>query len=96
MEIALKTLMCILQVAMRLVRDLIQGKNGLLFSYGVTGSGKTHTMTGNARDGGVMIRAIDVLFNSIEDRLVSRKNMIVPDRLNDFQVFNNALMQYST
>ena len=81
----------ILQVALRLVSDLLQGKNGLLFSYGVTGSGKTHTMTGNARDGGVMIRAIDVLFNSIDDRLVSRKNMIVPDRLNDFQVFKKDI-----
>ena len=77
-----------IQVSLRLVKDLLQGKNGLLFTYGVTGSGKTHTMTGSPRDGGVMIRAIDVLFNSLEDRLVSRKNMIVPDRLNDFQVLN--------
>ena len=84
--------MFILQVALRLVCDLLQGKNGLLFSYGVTGSGKTHTMTGNARDGGVMIRAIDVVFNSIEDRLVSRKNMIVPDRLNDFQVLKKDIV----
>ena len=43
-------------------------------------------MTGSARDGGVMIRAIDVLFNSLQERLVFRKNMIFPDRLNDFQV----------
>ena len=75
-----------LQVALGLVKDLLQGKNGLLFTYGVTGSGKTHTMTGSARDGGVMIRAIDVLFNSLQERLVFRKNMIFPDRLNDFQV----------
>ena len=68
------------------MKDLLQGKNGLLFTYGVTGSGKTHTMTGSARDGGVMIRAIDVLFNSLQERLVFRKNMIFPDRLNDFQV----------
>ena len=27
-----------------LVRDLLHGKNGLLFTYGVTGSGKTYTM----------------------------------------------------
>ncbi len=29
-----------------LVEDLLLGKNGLLFTYGVTGSGKTHTMQG--------------------------------------------------
>lgn len=34
-------------VANPLVDDLIHGKNGLLFTYGVTGSGKTHTMTGS-------------------------------------------------
>ena len=43
-------------------------------------------MQGSAEDGGVMTRAIDVIFNSIEERLVSRKYIIVPDRLNDFQI----------
>lgn len=31
-------------VAKPLVSDVLRGKNGLLFAYGVTGSGKTHTM----------------------------------------------------
>ena len=44
------------RVGMPLVADLMQGKNGLLFTYGVTGSGKTHTMQGSCRDGGVMTR----------------------------------------
>ena len=44
------------QVGLPLVSDVLQGKNGLLFTYGVTGSGKTHTMLGNNRDGGVMTR----------------------------------------
>ena len=44
------------RVGMPLVADLMQGKNGLLFTYGVTGSGKTHTMQGSSRDGGVMTR----------------------------------------
>jgi hypothetical protein len=34
------------RVGLPLVEDLLEGKNGLLFSYGVTGSGKTHTMQG--------------------------------------------------
>ena len=53
-----------------LVKDLLGGRNGLLFTYGVTGSGKTHTMQGIPNDGGVMTRAIDVIFNSIENRQV--------------------------
>ena len=31
-------------VAKPLVCDLLNGKNGLMFAYGVTGSGKTYTM----------------------------------------------------
>uniref|UniRef100_A0A8V5HC95 Kinesin-like protein n=1 Tax=Melopsittacus undulatus TaxID=13146 RepID=A0A8V5HC95_MELUD len=38
---------------------------GLLFTYGVTGSGKTHTMTGSPGDGGLLPRCLDMIFNSI-------------------------------
>ena len=44
------------KVGLPLVNDVLQGKNGLLFTYGVTGSGKTHTMQGTPKDGGVMTR----------------------------------------
>ncbi|XP_058521599.1 kinesin-like protein KIF23 isoform X3 [Ochotona princeps] len=52
-------------VACPLVDDLIHGKNGLLFTYGVTGSGKTHTMTGSPGEGGLLPRCLDMIFNSI-------------------------------
>ncbi|XP_057260614.1 kinesin-like protein KIF23 isoform X4 [Pezoporus wallicus] len=52
-------------VAKPLVEDLIRGRNGLLFTYGVTGSGKTHTMTGSPGDGGLLPRCLDMIFNSI-------------------------------
>ncbi|XP_056906963.1 kinesin-like protein KIF23 isoform X2 [Takifugu flavidus] len=52
-------------VAKVLVDDLIHGKNGLLFTYGVTGSGKTFTMTGSPGQGGLLPRALDMIFNSI-------------------------------
>lgn len=38
---------------------------GLLFTYGVTGSGKTYTMTGSAGQGGLLPRSLDMIFNSI-------------------------------
>lgn len=47
-----------------LVKDLVTARNSLLFMYGVTGSGKTHTMEGNHHDG-VIGRTFDVLFNSL-------------------------------
>ncbi|XP_054632516.1 kinesin-like protein KIF23 isoform X2 [Dunckerocampus dactyliophorus] len=52
-------------VARPLVDDLIRGKNGLLFTYGVTGSGKTFTMTGSPGLGGLLPRSLDMIFNSI-------------------------------
>ena len=38
---------------------------GLLFAYGVTSSGKTHTMQGTSRNRGILHRCLDVLFSSI-------------------------------
>jgi len=73
------------RVGLPLVQDLIQGKNGLLFTYGVTGSGKTHTMQGSMENGGVMARTIDVLFNSISE-FQTRKFQLKSDRLNGFQI----------
>ncbi|XP_048338047.1 LOW QUALITY PROTEIN: kinesin-like protein KIF23 [Sphaerodactylus townsendi] len=55
-------------VARPLVEDLIHGKNGLLFTYGVTGSGKTHTMTGSSGDGGLLPRCLDADLRRLPDR----------------------------
>lgn len=52
-------------VAKTLVDDLVQGKNGLLFTYGVTGSGKTFNMTGAPGQPGLLPRSLDMLFNTI-------------------------------
>ena len=51
-----------------LVRDVLEGQNGLLFAYGVTNSGKTYTMQGGGAEGsaGIIPRTLDVIFNSIE------------------------------
>ncbi|KAJ7770894.1 kinesin-like protein [Mycena maculata] len=51
-----------------LVRDVLQGQNGLLFAYGVTNSGKTYSVQGGAHAGsaGILPRTLDVLFNSID------------------------------
>lgn len=51
-----------------LVKDVLVGQNGLLFTYGVTNSGKTYTVQGGADKGaaGILPRSLDVIFNSIE------------------------------
>ena len=45
----------------------MKGKNGLLFTYGITNSGKTYTMTGEPDNAGILPRCLDILFNSISD-----------------------------
>ncbi len=56
--------------------ELLQGQSGLLFAYGVSGSGKTYTIQGEEDEGedgngngegrGLVPRSIDVVFNSIQ------------------------------
>ncbi|KAA0196639.1 hypothetical protein HAZT_HAZT004295 [Hyalella azteca] len=77
------------KVAKPLVADLLNGKNGLLFAYGVTGSGKTHTMQGSAKDGGIVRRTLDVIFNSIGE-WQSQRYMLKPDHLNGFEIQADA------
>ncbi|KAL7675542.1 hypothetical protein ACOME3_001810 [Neoechinorhynchus agilis] len=52
-----------------LVVGFLQGSSSLLFAYGVSGSGKTYTMVGAESDPGIIPRCLDVIFNSIGDRL---------------------------
>ncbi|EDW85365.1 uncharacterized protein Dwil_GK10551 [Drosophila willistoni] len=81
-------------VAQPLVENLIRGRNSLLFTYGVTGSGKTFTMTGNLRHRGIMPRCLDVLFRTISD-YQAKKFVFKPDKLNGFEVLSeeDALLE---
>ncbi|RWS29160.1 kinesin-like protein KIF23, partial [Leptotrombidium deliense] len=72
-------------IAKPLVSDLLAGKNGLLFTYGITSSGKTYTVTGNPQNNGILPRCLDVLFNSITYNQ-SRKYVFKPDGLNGFEI----------
>lgn len=76
-------------VAQPLVESLIKGKNGLLFTYGVTSSGKTYTMTGNHENRGIMPRCLEVLFKTISD-YQTKKFVFKPDRMNGFEILSEA------
>nr|XP_033336370.1 kinesin-like protein KIF23 [Megalopta genalis] len=76
-------------VALPLVENVIRGRNSLLFTYGVTGSGKTYTMTGEPHDAGIMPRCLDVIFNSIGN-YQTKKFVFKPDKLNGFDIQNEA------
>ncbi|XP_028257202.1 kinesin-like protein KIF23 isoform X2 [Parambassis ranga] len=72
-------------VAKPLVEDLIHCKNGLLFTYGVTGSGKTFTMTGSPGEGGLLPRSLDMLFNSIGP-FQAKRFVFKPDDKNGLEI----------
>uniref|UniRef100_A0A671TIU0 Kinesin-like protein n=1 Tax=Sparus aurata TaxID=8175 RepID=A0A671TIU0_SPAAU len=72
-------------VARPLVEDLIHCKNGLLFTYGVTGSGKTFTMTGSPGEGGLLPRSLDMLFNSIGP-FQAKRFVFKPDDKNGMEI----------
>lgn len=76
-------------VAQPIVENLIRGKNGLLFTYGVTGSGKTYTMTGDVKHRGIMPRCLDALFKTISD-YQTKKFVFKPDRMNGFEILSEA------
>lgn len=72
-------------VALPLVENLIRRRNGLLFTYGVTGSGKTYTMTGIPQDDGIIPRCLNVIFNTIANRQ-PKKFVFKPNKLNGFDI----------
>nr|XP_029134586.1 kinesin-like protein KIF23 isoform X2 [Labrus bergylta] len=76
-------------VAKPLVEDLIHSKNGLLFTYGVTGSGKTFTMTGSPGEGGLLPRSLDMLFNSIGP-WQAKRFVFKPDDKNGMEIQNQV------
>uniref|UniRef100_A0A8C6M6J0 Kinesin-like protein n=1 Tax=Nothobranchius furzeri TaxID=105023 RepID=A0A8C6M6J0_NOTFU len=55
-------------VALKIVKDVLEGYNGTIFAYGQTSSGKTHTMEGKLHDSemmGIIPRIVQDIFNYI-------------------------------
>ncbi|KAG8184811.1 hypothetical protein JTE90_001508 [Oedothorax gibbosus] len=73
------------RISLPFIEDVLQGNNGLIFTYGITSSGKTYTMTGTHRDGGLLPRSLDVVFSSIKGYQVP-KFVFKPDKLNGFDI----------
>lgn len=66
----------------------------MLFTYGVTSSGKTYTMTGNQENRGMMPRCLESLFRTISD-YQTKKFVFKPDRMNGFEILSeeDALLE---
>ncbi|KAM9345101.1 kinesin-like protein KIF20B [Symphorus nematophorus] len=66
-----------------LVKDVLEGGNSLVFTYGVTNAGKTFTFLGPDADAGILPRSLDVIFSSIDERVFSGMS-IKPHRCREF------------
>lgn len=62
------------------IKDFILGRNCLMFAYGTTNAGKTHTIQGNGSSPGVIPRSLDLLFKSIRGQ-VSSVGRYKPDKV---------------
>uniref|UniRef100_A0A3P8WYB9 Kinesin-like protein n=1 Tax=Cynoglossus semilaevis TaxID=244447 RepID=A0A3P8WYB9_CYNSE len=59
----------------KMVNDVLQGENRLLYTYGVTNSGKTYTIQGSGREAGLLPRALVSLFRKLQGRLYGAMNL---------------------
>ncbi|XP_026967796.1 kinesin-like protein KIF20B isoform X2 [Sagmatias obliquidens] len=62
---------CILQP----VKDLLKGQSRLIFTYGLTNSGKTYTFQGTEENIGILPRTLNVLFDSLQERLCTKMTL---------------------
>ncbi|XP_068161371.1 kinesin-like protein KIF20B [Antennarius striatus] len=65
------------------VRDVLEGGNCLVFTYGVTNAGKTFTFLGPDHDGGLLPRSLALVFSSVGGRLYGRGDL-KPQRCRDY------------
>ncbi|KAM8739483.1 kinesin-like protein KIF20B isoform 1-T1 [Acanthopagrus schlegelii] len=66
-----------------LVKDVLEGGNSLVFTYGVTNAGKTFTFLGPDADAGILPRSLDVIFSSIDEQIFTGMS-IKPHRCQEF------------
>ncbi|XP_076600042.1 kinesin-like protein KIF20B [Chaetodon auriga] len=72
-----------------LVKDVLEGGNSLIFTYGVTNAGKTFTFLGPDADAGILPRSLHVIFNSIDEKVFTGMS-IKPHRCREFTRLTRA------
>jgi len=71
------------------VKATVRGYNTTIFAYGSTGSGKSHTMTGNSTAPGIIPRAISEIFSIIEATAAEESDVFFYVRLSYVELYNN-------
>lgn len=60
---------------MQPVKDLLKGQSRLIFTYGLTNSGKTYTFRGTEENIGILPRTLNVLFANLQEKLYAKMNL---------------------
>ena len=76
-----------------IVRAVLTGKHGTIFTYGTSGSGKTHSMQGDGKNGslhkdGIIQLAVRDLFNHIKKDSGKREYVM---RISFFEIYNEQV-----
>ena len=75
-------------VGSKIVQRALDGINGTIFAYGVTSSGKTHTMMGADQSPGMIPQAIAEIFDLIK-KLSKRKEFVL--KLSMIEIYNEVV-----
>ncbi|GIY42826.1 kinesin-like protein KIF20A [Caerostris darwini] len=70
------------------MQGFIEGQNCLIFSYGITNSGKTFTLQGDETNPGIIPLSMHLFFGSIEHQLM-KEVCVKPDKFSDIFVLKD-------
>uniref|UniRef100_UPI00398F44A3 kinesin-like protein KIF20A n=1 Tax=Pristiophorus japonicus TaxID=55135 RepID=UPI00398F44A3 len=80
-------------VMKNLVKETLEGQNCLVYTYGVSNSGKTYTIQGSRHDNGILPRSLAVIFNSLQGKLYPRMDL-KPNLCNDVIKLDNKMVRH--
>ncbi|KAI9830281.1 MAG: kinesin-like protein Klp5 [Phylliscum demangeonii] len=71
-----------------LLDNVLDGYNATVFAYGATGCGKTHTITGTAQQPGIIVLAMQELFERIAERSADKETEV---SLSYLEIYNETI-----
>ncbi|XP_043842946.1 kinesin-like protein KIFC3 isoform X2 [Dromiciops gliroides] len=78
----------VFQEVQALITSCIDGYNVCIFAYGQTGAGKTYTMEGTVENPGINQRALQLLFNEVQEKAADWEYTIT---VSVAEIYNEAL-----
>lgn len=74
-----------------IINDALMGFNVTAFAFGMTGSGKTHTISGSNQCPGILPRTFQYVFEELQRRAEENKGSVAMVFVSYFELYNNNL-----